>query len=568
MSIMGANFAIGRTALATYQSSLAVVGQNIANVGNPEYSRQRGHLTALQGGLTPSGLAPGSGIAMDRLLRHVDVAVESRMRAALSTRSNAETTQRALIQLENLYNELTDADLSTGLSTFFSHFSSLQLNPQDSSTRGLILSSAESLVAEFRRLREGLAGQVQDMNRTVQQAVERVDALAKEIADLNVAITSGDARATGGASALRDRRDGLIRELSQYVDVQIREHESGSVSVYVNSDPLVQDGRARGLRVDIERQDGVEIFQVRFTDDGGLMRFRDGQLAGVVNARDEQIRGQIEKLDQLARGLIYEVNRIQSTGVGLQGYASLTGSYAVRDAGAPLNAAGNLPFPVKNGVMIVNVRNASSGQMISRQIEVDLDGLNGDDTSLNSLAAALNGVPGLSSVVTADGRLQIAAAPGSEVWFSEDTSGALAALGVGSFFTGIDSSTIELNGTISANQNLIAASRTGDAADGANAARFAELAQYASSFLGGKSITQFQGDLFSAVAVGAAAAETRYEAADAVFSGLMAQREATSGVNLDEEAINLSKFQTAYAGAARYVSVLQQMSEILMSIVQ
>lgn len=567
MSILGANLSIGRAALATYQSALAISGQNIANVGNPDYARQSGRLSALDGGLTLSGVAPGSGVALDRLVRHFDGAVEGRLRQALSNRSGAETTQRTLAQLESLYNELTDADLSSGLSAFFGHFSTLQLNPQDSATRGLILSSAESLSGEFRRVRSGLVEQVRDLNVGAEQAVARADEIAREIADLNVAIMDGDARASGGGNALRDRRDGLLRELAEYLDIHVREQANGSVSVYVNSDPLVQEGRSRGLHVQKELQDGLEIFQVRFNDDNGLVRFRDGQLAGVVLTRDRQVRAQISKLDQLAAAMIYEVNRVHSTGVGLEGYESLTGGLAVQDANAALTSpAAGLRFPVQNGVMIVHVRNQASGQEITRQIEIDLDGIGGNDTTLQSLADDLGAVPGLTSVVTADGRLQIVADNGSEVWFSEDTSGALAALGVGAFFDGQDAATIEVRAEVQGNQNLIAAARSGAPGDGDNAARLALLMEASSSLLGGKSIQQSHSDLYSAVAVATASAQTRFDAADAVYSSLLAQREAISGVSLDEEAINLTKFQTAFAGAARYVGVVQQMSDVILSL--
>lgn len=569
MAIFGASFQIGRSALAAYQSALSVAGQNIANVGNPEYARQSGHLAALAGGRTPSGLYPGSGIAMDRLVRHIDSGIESRLRDAVSTRSNAETTHTAMSQVEALYNELTDADLSTRLSEFFNLFSTLQLNPQDSATRGQILTSGASLTDELHRLRSGLVDQVADANISVRQAVDRADAIAREIAELNVAITSGDARGAGVASSLRDRRDGLLRELSQYLNVQVREHENGSVSVYVNSDPLVQDGQSRGLEVRTELQDGLEVFTVRFADDHGLVRTRNGFIDAVVRTRDQSIRGQIEQLDQLARGLIYEVNRVHSTGMGLEAATSLTGTNGVLNVNAALNTpVAGLPFPVRNGVMIVNVRNAATGQEISRQIEVDLDGINGDDTSLASLALALDGVPGLSAVTTADGRLQLVADAGSQVWFSEDTSGALAALGIGGFFTGQDANTIQVESNIASNQNLIAASRSGAPGDGDNAARIALLTDSASQLLAGRTIQQFHSDMFNSVAVETAAALTRFDAADAVYTSLNAQREAVSGVSLDEEAINLAKYQTAYAGAARYVGVIQELTDVLMAIVR
>jgi len=57
----------------------------------------------------------------------------------------------------------------------------------------------------------------------------------------------------------------------------------------------------------------------------------------------------------------------------------------VGDAGAALNsAAADLPFAVQNGTFYVRVRDQATGQVTTQMIEVDLDGLNNDDTTLNS----------------------------------------------------------------------------------------------------------------------------------------------------------------------------------------
>jgi flagellar hook-associated protein 1 FlgK len=53
-----------------------------------------------------------------------------------------------------------------------------------------------------------------------------------------------------------------------------------------------------------------------------------------------------------------------------------------------------------------------------------------------------------------------------------------------------------------------------------------------------------------------------------VVETLQAQREAVSGVSLDEEAINLMRFQRAYQGAARLVSVVDELMETMMGMVR
>lgn len=569
MSLLGPSFQIGRSALAAYQAAIAISGQNIANLANPDYTRQSGRLEAQNGGPVLGGITPGAGVRLTRLQRHVDEALEGQLRLSVANRANAELTHRALSRVEAMYNELSDQDLSTQLSNMFGSFSALQTDPQSNSDRNVTVASADAAVRTIRRHRDGLLRQIEDLNGSVEVAARRAGGIADEIASLNALIVNQEARQQSVASPLRDRRDALLRELSELTGVEVRHQDNGSANVYLGGEPLVEFSRSRGLTVERSVIDGVERAVVRFADNRAPVTLREGQLAGIVISRDVHIREQLTQLDTLARGIIYEVNRVHSQGRGLVGYSNATGEYAVTDPAAALNtAAAGLTYPVQNGTFIVHVRDTATGTTITRQIEVDLDGLNGDDTSLQSLAASLGAVPGLSASVTSDNRLQLSAAAGSEFWFSEDSSGALAALGVGSFFTGVDAATIDVAAAVRSDSRLIAASATGQIADGENAGRLAQVWQAGSALLGRLSAEDYHAAMTNNLAVTTAAAQTSLEASDAVHSALYAQRESISGVSIDEEAINLTKFERAFQGATRYLGVLDNLSNEVLGLVR
>ena len=568
MSLGGA-FQIGRSALAAYQAALSVTGQNIANLANPSYTRQTGRLVAMHGGPNYGYVRPGAGVRIDQLTRHVDAALEARLRLSLGSRSSAEAIYRALSQTEAAYNELTEHDVSTQLSELFARFGELETAPQSNSARGLTIATADTLVNSIRRQRTALVNQITQLNDTAATAARRAGDLTAEIASLNVLIARQEADGMTVAGALRDHRDALLRDLGELMDIQVREQDSGSVNVYVGSEPLVEFDRSRGPIVETVLQNGTEIASVRFADTHGNVVMTDGRLFGLLQARDRYLQDQINRFDTLAAGLIYEVNRIHSTGVGLVGYQDLLGEYAVNDPAVALNStAAGLPFPLENGTFIVHIRDTATGQEITRQIHIDLDGLNADDTTLNSLAADLNNVPGLTATVTADNRLQLQPAGGHEIWFSEDSSSALAALGLASFFSGQDAGDIAIRDQIRSDPRLIAASLTGELNDGDNAGRLANLAlsTSTSSLLGHRSIQDYHETLVTDLAVEAAAAFTDHEATEAVYESLYAQREAISGVNLDEEVVNLAQYETAYQGAARYLSVVESLTDEIMNL--
>lgn len=569
MAILGASFQIGRSALAAYQSAIAVTGQNLANVGNPNYARQSPHLTALAGGMTLAGVAPGTGVSLSRLQRHVDNALEAHLRTALAQQSAATQVHSTLSQVESVYNELSDYDLTSRLNTLFASFTALQTDPLESTARAQVLADADAVVTTLQQYRSGLLTITGDLNARVADTTTQVNQLLKGIADLNAQIVAAQAQGNGGDGALRDRRDGLLRELATQLDIRTREQDSGIVNVYVGSEPLVEYGRARTLTTQSEVRDGIERVVVRLADTGAALPRSDGQLGALATARDDYVVEQLKQLDTLAQGLIYETNRLQSTGRGLVGYTSIAAAFQVRDITAALNSPeAGLTYPVQNGSFLVQVRDKASGQVTSRLIEVDLDGLNGDDTSLAALTTQLAAVPGLQASVGADGRLQLKAANGFEFNFAEDSSGALAALGVGAFFTGTDAATISVNTALKAEPRLIATALDGSVGDGSNAGLLAAVGDQVSTLFGAQSLLEFRERMVHDVAVQAAAAADGAEAADAIYSSLLAQRESLSGVSVDEEAINLTVYERAFQGASRYLSVVDSLANDVLSLVR
>ncbi len=585
MAGIGNSLQIGRSALAAYQAAISIVGQNIANVGNPDYTRQTGRMMPISGNRGVDGPAGGvgAGVQLSALERHMDVALEERLRDANSTRAAAETRYGYLSQIETLYNELSDSDLSTLLSELYGAFGALQSDSEDAGLRDIALAAADAVVRTIHQQRDGLAQLIGQMNNAAELAVEQVNSLCGEIAELNEMIVEQESDGQQSASALRDRRDTLLRDLSDLMDVNVRYQENGTANVYAGSSALVEFNRPRTLEVDRDFHEGFEVAEVRFTDDRSIAVFSAGELAGIVNTRDEQIVDQIERLDQLANGVIYETNRVHSTGVGLVGRTQAHGTYDVLDADAVLNSdAAGLPFAVSNGTFIVNVRNELSGETITRQIEVDLDGIGqavqvqdpvtgalvwqGGDTTLRSLAAALDAVDGLSASVSSDLCLDIEADAGAEFWFSDDSSGALAALGINSLFEGTNAANIEVSDEVVADARLVAASMNGQIGDGDNAGRLSVLGGESSALYGNMSAEDFHDRMIGDLAVQTAAALTEHEASSAVHAGLNAQREAISGVSLDEEAIRLSTYERSFQGASRFLNVVNDLTDELLGL--
>jgi flagellar hook-associated protein 1 FlgK len=209
-------------------------------------------------------------------------------------------------------------------------------------------------------------------------------------------------------------------------------------------------------------------------------------------------------------------------------------------------------------------------------IPVDLDGLTsagapgfGDDTSMDDLRAALGAIPNLTATITPDGRLSISAAGGYSVGFTADTSGALTSLGINSFFTGTNAGNIDVRADLQGNPSLLNVRTVvnGSVVDNGAALAVKNLADKKVAGLGDATIGGAWGSAIQDIGVKARAARTTAEAQSAIRKSLEAQKAAVTGVSLDEEAINLVLYQTQYQASARYISVVQELTQTLLGLV-
>jgi flagellar hook-associated protein 1 FlgK len=181
-------------------------------------------------------------------------------------------------------------------------------------------------------------------------------------------------------------------------------------------------------------------------------------------------------------------------------------------------------------------------------------------TSLADLAATLNAIDGIKAIVTNDNRIEISAESAEiEFSFANDTSGVLAALGVNTFFTGTDAKTIGVNQLMYDDPSKFAASGTGVGADTRNGERLAGMPETPLKSLNNQSITQYYRSIYDATTQKAGTVRAMAAGDATYYASLETQKQSISGVNLDEETINLLTFQRAYQASARYVTVINEM---------
>ncbi len=144
-----------------------------------------------------------------------------------------------------------------------------------------------------------------------------------------------------------------------------------------------------------------------------------------------------------------------------------------------------------------------------------------------------------------------------------DSTNLLGALGVNSYFTGTSASNIAVTKEVSEDVSLIAAS-TGEIGDNTNALRLAAL-QDDTGTTNGTTFADYLHQTASALGEEVSNANKSEDTFNALDTSLGNRRNEVSGVSIDEELVNLVRYQQAYQASSKYISIANQLTEKLLN---
>lgn len=157
--------------------------------------------------------------------------------------------------------------------------------------------------------------------------------------------------------------------------------------------------------------------------------------------------------------------------------------------------------------------------------------------------------------------------------FADDTSNFLATAGLNTFFTGHSAATIGINAQVSGSLENLAAGQVNEygeifTGNQTNALLITNIQNKEDIRFTGANNNTLDGHynaLVATIGIKGAAVEGDFEYNTLVTNQLQEMRDATSGVNLDEEMANLIKFQHAYSAAAKLISISDEMMVTLLN---
>lgn len=312
----------GKRAMQAHQLTLSTIGQNIANVDTPGYSRQRAEKTTTDALRTAMGML-GSGVTISRVRQVRDLFLGNQFRQENKSLGRWEFKEKILSQVETMFNEPGSESLRSHMDAFFNAFSQLANAPESVTNRNDVLSKARTLVSDFHQLDNQLKTLSNSLDRDLAIRIQEINQKGAEVALLNQQIARIEIDGTI-ANDLRDKRDLLIDDMSKIVDVNTFEDATGAVRVMIGSMAIVDrnvhyeiEAVARTVRGEIKNE-------IVFKGTNQVIKNLNGELRGLVELRDTTLPSLIRKLDDLAGTFAREFNAIHSTGFGLRSGAAVS----------------------------------------------------------------------------------------------------------------------------------------------------------------------------------------------------------------------------------------------------
>ncbi len=558
MGTLGAILSTGKQALLAQQTALQVTGQNIANVNTPGYSRERPEFVS-----TPTSITAAlrSGVTVDEVARAYDRFVTTQINVASSNLQSTQTQADLLGQVESLFNDLStpEAGISGALHTLFNDFHNLAQNPQGLAERNILVQQGKTVAAAFQQLTNGLQAVRQQSNEALGDAVSSVNSLTKQIAALNGQIQQREVDPKNPANTLRDQQDVLLKQLSEKINITSFVTNSGQLTVLLGGGrPLLEGTQSSTLTTTVDPDDpqrllvGLQDPQGNSTD--VTASIQSGNIHGLLEARDTILPRLSTSLDRLAAQLT-TINQTHSAGYGLDG---TTG----KDFFVPRQVTGQ-----------ALAANTGGGTLQSASVS-DPTQLTLDDYRLTF---ANSGPPPTFDIVNATTGATVAAG-------QNYTAGAtvhFAGLAITLADNGTPpqpGDTFLLSTTRDAAKNLavdpalltdprqIAAAQTPPPGDNVNALALAQLQD--AQVIDGSTFAASYQTLVVSVGAESQQASQLADQQHTALTGLENRRESLSGVSLDEEQVNLIRFQQAYNAAAQFIHIADQLGQTVLDLIR
>jgi len=313
---------VGRRSMMNSQTALQTTAHNIANKSTEGYSRQRVDLVTNE----PVGegkLRIGMGARAGMVTRTNNEYLEKQLEKEGTQMGFLNARSDMLGRVEQVYNEQVNKGLNHSMGKFFNSFRELSNNPESLATRTQVKETADNLCKDFNRVNTQLKEIQNDADYRIVTKVEEINQLTKEIATLNEKVQTVEMTGVP-ANDERDRRDVLVKQLSEKVNIRYAEGKDGSLAITAGNTAVLVSGyshmelkTASTPRAGGKGEGNFEIFYQNTehsTPVNVTRQLKGGEIGGLLQVRDEVCGGLLNDMDTLAFSMASEVNNTHAQG--------------------------------------------------------------------------------------------------------------------------------------------------------------------------------------------------------------------------------------------------------------
>jgi flagellar hook-associated protein 1 FlgK len=536
-------FDVGSSALNSLQRAISTTGNNIANANTDGYSRQEVEFASR----TPDrigGVTLGTGVEISSIRRAYDQFLTQDVQARTSSSGYYSLYSTTAEQIDNLMADPATS-ISSAMDQFFAAMEAVANSPTSQPERQVLLSEAGTLANRFNYVDARLSELAENLNEQMSVFVMDINQHTQDIAQLNQQIARLERTPGGSPNDLLDQRDRAIESLSKLVRVDTRLQEDGSVNVFTSSGHrLVSQAGAETVRLSAAPQTDGPVRLYISAPGGADVEITNvslgGELGAAMDVSKNVIYGARRDIGLLAVGLTETFNTQHKAGdtlnqiAGSEFFTSIT----------PVATASSL----NSGTTTVSAVIDDATQMTGASYQIDYT--DSVVTITNLLTNAMQEING--TTVSIDG-LTFTISPFSNLtdgdrFLVEPTGRAASSMAV----------------AITDTSDIAAANSGGNVGDNRNMLSLIALREANNLKDGTKSVYDIYSNAVSKVAVDTRSARANADTETSLLQSVIGRRDGITGVNLEEEAANLIRYQQAYQAAAQIITTANDVFDTLL----
>ena len=244
---------VGASGLQNAQNAINTTANNLANVDTKGYVRQQvryadKNYTILKDSRANVNMQQsGLGVSIGDVVHARDIFLDKTYRQETGRMSFYSARYETATYVEDLMQELNGPQFKQSVSDLWQAFQEVSTKPADSTNQNLVLQKADLLVSRTQKLYSDLQNYQSNINDQIKDDVDRVNTIGNRIYELNLQIQRVEAGGTETAMTLRDERDSLLDELGNYGRIEVTEDATGFTYVDMEGVRFVDENRCYNM---------------------------------------------------------------------------------------------------------------------------------------------------------------------------------------------------------------------------------------------------------------------------------------------------------------------------------